>query len=229
MRIRQPSPQRRLPPRRPRPGGRKIARYLANPPPEQLIYGPVHWLVDSPLTRKVLWGEAIPSRPERNLCRWPRWPARWISLMLPCRTCGREFVFAAREQAFWYEELGFELGSYATSCPACRRRRRWQKGALKRYRAALEALPSDRSQGPAPEIPAEALRALATAIIEVQLSGERVALPVARRVRNLLARHHRRSTGLKGLTEIRARLEAAIRGLEAAPPDADGSGKDEPA
>lgn len=39
-----------------------------------------------------------------------------------CRDCGRPFIFFAREQKHWYEELGFGLDSDCVRCVDCRRR-----------------------------------------------------------------------------------------------------------
>lgn len=38
-----------------------------------------------------------------------------------CRECERPFIFFAREQKHWYEELGFGLDSDCASCPPCRK------------------------------------------------------------------------------------------------------------
>ncbi len=49
-----------------------------------------------------------------------------------CRDCGRPFIFFAREQKYWYEELGFPLDSDGVRCVPCRKS---QQGiALKRER-----------------------------------------------------------------------------------------------
>lgn len=49
-----------------------------------------------------------------------------------CRDCHRPFIFFAREQKYWYEELGFPLESDCVRCVPCRK---GQQGlALKRER-----------------------------------------------------------------------------------------------
>ncbi len=44
-----------------------------------------------------------------------------------CVQCQQVFVFAAREQKYWYETLGFIVYSTAIRCPKCRRRKRDDK------------------------------------------------------------------------------------------------------
>ncbi len=46
-----------------------------------------------------------------------------------CSDCGNEFVFAATEQAFWYETLGFLIYSKPKHCVQCRHERRAVKQA----------------------------------------------------------------------------------------------------
>ena len=41
-----------------------------------------------------------------------------------CVECGVQFLFEAKEQRFWYEQLQFNLNSVAIRCRACRARRR---------------------------------------------------------------------------------------------------------
>ena len=41
-----------------------------------------------------------------------------------CVECGVEFLFEAKEQRFWYEQLQFNLNSVAIRCRGCRSRRR---------------------------------------------------------------------------------------------------------
>lgn len=49
-----------------------------------------------------------------------------------CRDCGRRFIFFAKEQKHWYEELGFPLEADAVRCLPCRKR--LQNVAKKRQR-----------------------------------------------------------------------------------------------
>ncbi|MDA0832710.1 MAG: zinc-ribbon domain containing protein [Planctomycetota bacterium] len=44
----------------------------------------------------------------------------YFDVLKICRTCGRDFIFYAEEQRFWYEELMFYLWSSAVDCCECR-------------------------------------------------------------------------------------------------------------
>ena len=44
-----------------------------------------------------------------------------------CASCGKDFVFRADEQRFWYEEKRFNVQSYPKNCLNCRRRHRDKK------------------------------------------------------------------------------------------------------
>lgn len=53
-----------------------------------------------------------------------------------CEECGRPFLFFAREQKHWYEELGFGLDSDCIRCVECRK---WQQG-IAQQREVYESL-----------------------------------------------------------------------------------------
>jgi hypothetical protein len=50
-----------------------------------------------------------------------------------CVDCGQPFIFFAREQQHWYEELGFGLESDGVRCVPCRRRQHGISRARERY------------------------------------------------------------------------------------------------
>jgi hypothetical protein len=50
-----------------------------------------------------------------------------------CRDCGRPFIFFAREQKHWYEELGFPLESDCVRCAFCHRRQHGIAAIRERY------------------------------------------------------------------------------------------------
>lgn len=50
-----------------------------------------------------------------------------------CRDCGRRFIFSAREQKYWYEELGFPLEADCVRCIICRRKQQGLAGKRERY------------------------------------------------------------------------------------------------
>ena len=72
------------------------------------------------------------------------YPRRYyVDVLENCRECGLPFLFFAREQKFWYEELGFHVEACATLCSACRQRAHARRALLARYAEAVrEAKPS---------------------------------------------------------------------------------------
>ncbi len=56
-----------------------------------------------------------------------------------CESCTRQFVFSAKEQQYWYEQLGFIRDSTAKDCAPCRRERRAEKRLMAQLRVAIEA------------------------------------------------------------------------------------------
>ena len=61
-------------------------------------------------------------------------PRHWyVNAGFICRECGKEFVFTAKEQRFWYEDMHFWIDSLPTRCPACRKEQRTRVNLRKRY------------------------------------------------------------------------------------------------
>lgn len=60
----------------------------------------------------------------------------YFDLERRCRDCGRPFIFFAREQQYWYEQLGFGLDSDCVRCVDCRK----QQQGIARYREIYESL-----------------------------------------------------------------------------------------
>ncbi len=50
-----------------------------------------------------------------------------------CCDCGRQFIFFAEEQKYWYEELAFGLDSDCIRCVFCRKQHQELKHKRKRY------------------------------------------------------------------------------------------------
>src|SRR6185369_8969041 len=49
-------------------------------------------------------------------------PRFWyVDATYTCKRCKERFVFTAREQRFWYEDMRFYLDSYPKQCGECRR------------------------------------------------------------------------------------------------------------
>jgi hypothetical protein len=62
-----------------------------------------------------------------------------------CVQCGTDFIFAATEQKYWYESLGFHFDSVPIRCAACRRRRRTGHALREQIAQARASL---RAEGP---------------------------------------------------------------------------------
>jgi hypothetical protein len=65
-------------------------------------------------------------------------------MLVVCRTCARPFIFFAREQQYWYEDLHFYIDTDCVHCPACRAASHEHRDRLRRYsehvgRADLDA------------------------------------------------------------------------------------------
>ena len=46
----------------------------------------------------------------------------YVDIEEQCQTCGRPFLFFAKEQKYWFEELGFWMDAHCTRCIDCRKR-----------------------------------------------------------------------------------------------------------
>jgi hypothetical protein len=60
----------------------------------------------------------------------------YFDLERSCRDCNRPFIFFAREQKYWYEQLGFGLDSDCVRCVDCRK----QQQGIDRQRELYESL-----------------------------------------------------------------------------------------
>lgn len=69
-------------------------------------------------------------------------PKEWyIDHLLRCRDCLRPFVFFAREQQYWYEELKFSIWSRPIRCAGCRASNRKLRRRHRRF-SGLMSRPS---------------------------------------------------------------------------------------
>lgn len=71
----------------------------------------------------------------QNFSTFPR--GTYVDLRERCRDCGREFLFFAREQKHWYEELGFYVDARCVRCPACRKTEGTLRRRFTRYAEAV--------------------------------------------------------------------------------------------
>jgi hypothetical protein len=75
---------------------------------------------------------AIPADFSRqNFSTFPR--GHYVDILQVCRACRRPFLFFAREQQFWYEELHFYIDTDCQHCPECRREQHEFRERLRRY------------------------------------------------------------------------------------------------
>jgi hypothetical protein len=56
-----------------------------------------------------------------------------VDILKQCRTCKRPFIFFAREQQHWYEELGFTIDADCVRCVECRKSDQQLRRRFKRY------------------------------------------------------------------------------------------------
>ena len=73
----------------------------------------------------------------QNFALYPR--LFYVDMLATCRKCQRPFLFFAKEQQHWFEDLGFYVDADCVHCPLCRRILHREKSRLKRY-AQLKSL-----------------------------------------------------------------------------------------
>lgn len=93
------------------------------------------WSIEEASKGKLQWacryclksGRAIEANPVvQKFCDYPPYLA-YFDVPLKCEDCGSKFLFEAKEQKFWYEELKFWVQSRPKLCAACRKLRRERK------------------------------------------------------------------------------------------------------
>lgn len=138
-----------------------------------------------------------------EMCHVPRY--FYVDLPRVCVQCNEPFVFRAKEQKHWYENLKFHFDSTATRCLSCRRHRRSEH--------ALHQQLADAKQraGQAPN-DARVLLALAEAIVRyAQRTGRgplAEAIASARKARRLLRGHPEHDPRETLFWEAMAQVEA---------------------
>ena len=78
---------------------------------------------------------AIPADPTQQVAATVP-VTHYFDLECKCRACGRPYIFFAKEQKHWYEELGFSLNSDCVRCIECRK----QQQGIARDRDLYETL-----------------------------------------------------------------------------------------
>jgi hypothetical protein len=90
-----------------------------------------------PLPPGAVRGDPHRQRDFCSHCQPPRY--FYVDEEKTCVQCGKEFVFGAKEQHFWYERLGFQIESVAIRCPGCRRAQRAERRLQRRLAEATAA------------------------------------------------------------------------------------------
>jgi DNA-directed RNA polymerase subunit M/transcription elongation factor TFIIS len=78
-------------------------------------------------------GRALPVDRERIVSRsvLPRIPEFYRDLPFVCRDCGKDEVWTARQQKWWYEVAAGEIETTAIRCRECRAKARRRKEAAR--------------------------------------------------------------------------------------------------
>ncbi len=71
----------------------------------------------------------------QNFTVFPR--GYYVDTLKQCRTCGRSFIFFAKEQQHWYEVLGFYIDADCVHCPECRRSDQQLRRRFRRYSESI--------------------------------------------------------------------------------------------
>lgn len=102
---------------------------------KQLWWGGSGWSVREAKKGTLQWAcrfclkerRAIAANPEVQIfCDYSPYFA-YYDVTLRCGDCGEQFIFSAKEQKYWYEDLKFWVQSRPKQCAACRRARRERK------------------------------------------------------------------------------------------------------
>lgn len=99
------------------------------------------WATTREVVLKSFWGyagetifpeSAIAARTELQNC-FIGWRGIYVDILKHCATCGRKFLFFAREQQYMFEVLKFYIAADMRHCPECRHAMHRVKGALRSY------------------------------------------------------------------------------------------------
>ena len=97
--------------------------------PESEHYAFLHW--HSPVGSRIANTAIVANVSRQTSATVP--VTHYFDTKRQCRDCTRPFIFFAKEQQFWYEELGFRLDGDCIRCFTCRKKRRGLENARMRY------------------------------------------------------------------------------------------------
>lgn len=87
-------------------------------------------------------GRAVPADVRRQYVMGMGSPMpSYMHLMFRCKKCKKEFLFAASEQRFWYEDLRLSIDIHPINCAACRKTVRHAKYLNARLAELLKVKP----------------------------------------------------------------------------------------
>jgi|SRR5690606_33273733 len=72
---------------------------------------------------------------KQNYAVYPR--RIYVDIEESCEVCRRPFIFFAKEQKYWFEELGFWIDAHCTRCIECRKNDQEIRLMQKRYQALI--------------------------------------------------------------------------------------------
>lgn len=73
---------------------------------------------------------------KQNFSIYPR--SIYVDIQKQCESCGRWFLFFAREQKYWYETLGFYIDADCVKCINCRNKEQEVKNLMSKYEQLLK-------------------------------------------------------------------------------------------
>lgn len=107
-------------------------------------WGGMQWACN----RCIREGRAIEGKPWlQTFCDHPPYLA-YFDKAYTCTDCREQFVFAAQEQQYWFEQLKFWVQAYPAQCLECRRKRHARNAVFQRLEKKLKALPEPHLQEP---------------------------------------------------------------------------------
>lgn len=72
---------------------------------------------------------------KQNYAIYPR--GIYVDIEETCEVCSRPFIFFAKEQKHWFENLGFWVDAHCTRCTECRKKDQEIRLMQKRYQALV--------------------------------------------------------------------------------------------
>lgn len=155
-----------------------------------------YWRYEMVPEEPVFPESAIPADTARqNFCLFPR--GYYVDTLKICRTCERPFLFFAREQKYWYEELGFYIDADCVRCVECRHREHVEKPRFHRYGRRVHARELS-------DVELEELVSDAVFLYEI---GKLRKEQTLRRLKNLAVRRLPGQEATRAILEVVSRLE----------------------